>query len=120
GTYACYPSSITYNQNTITIYREAAQRPDTAMFATSGNVVGRTFYRISSIDVKVGSARSRVYKLTYALGATSSRSLLSKIQMYGSDAIVDANGNVTSGTALPPVTFAYDDVGLTWTKSTNG
>ena len=46
------------------------------------------------------------------LPTSSSRSLISSIQQFGKDAVIDAVGTVLSGTSLPPITFTTSDEGL--------
>ncbi|MBI2394387.1 MAG: hypothetical protein HYV09_32755 [Deltaproteobacteria bacterium] len=101
----CYPDSISYNGTSIRFYREA--RPDPITFAT-GASIGRTNYRLKSIDVTVSGARARAYKLSYTTSASTSNSLLASVQQFGTDAAVDGSGNILSGSALPAMTFGYD------------
>jgi RHS repeat-associated protein len=64
-------------------------------------------YRLKTIDILYGSTRVRTYRLLYTAGGTTSRSLLSSVQQYGSDAVLDATWNVLSGTALPAISMVY-------------
>src|SRR5262249_33473088 len=43
----------------------------------------------------------------YTTSASTGRSLLTSVQVYGKDATVDASANVTSGTTLPAITATY-------------
>jgi len=115
----CYLDNIAYNGATIKFYREL--RPDPITFGT-GAGLGEMRYRLRTIQVKVGSQTARAYKLNYAVSAVSSRSLLASVQQYGRDAVIDAAGAITSGSALPAMTLAYHApprafASSTWTGS---
>jgi hypothetical protein len=97
----CYPVSIEYNGATVTFHRET--RPDP--ITSPGNIVQGQ--RLKTIEVEVGSSPVRAYKLLYDTSATTSRSLLSSFQMYGTDAVLDGSGTVTGGASLPATTFTY-------------
>ena len=82
------------------------QRPDLITFAT-GRLLGTTQYRLKTIDVSVSDQRVRAYALSYATSDSSNRSLLTSVQEFGTDAIVDAEGTVSGGMSLPATTYAY-------------
>ncbi len=105
----CYLDNISYNGNTIKLWREA--RPDDISF-TNGVYVGHTNYRLKTIVVKVGDDVARAYKLTYTASRNTQRSLLTSVQQYGSDATLDSSGTVTGGTSLPAVTMTYQAGGV--------
>lgn len=69
----------------------------------------RTAYRLKTIDVVANATRVRAYKLVYSQGANTNRSRLESVQQFGSDAVVDASGTVTGGTALPLDRFSYSE-----------
>lgn len=114
----CYPASVTYNGNAISLYREL--RADGGEFAT-GASVGLSRYRLKTIDVLAAGRRARAYTLRYGAATSSKRSVLSAVQEYGTDAVVArASTNpaacgaqdpsaycVTAGTAKPAVTMGY-------------
>lgn len=82
-------------------------------------------YRLKAIDVKANYNRLRYYALHYDSSSISAKSILTSIQEYGSDTILDLAGNVTSGTSLPPVTLGYQSkdtnlqtTGMGWKLST--
>lgn len=104
----CYPDSVSYNSTLVKLHREA--RPDPLTFAT-GDGLGRTSYRVKTIDVTTAGTRVRSYKLSYQAAANTSRSLLSGVQQFGADAGIDGSGTVVSGTALPATQFSYQDGG---------
>ena len=95
----CYPDTITYNGNTVRFYREA--RSDEMTYG-AGFGLARIAHRLKTIDVLVGSDRSRAYRLSYVQSAGTMVSNLSAVQQYGTDAIVAGDGTVSSGTPLPP------------------
>src|SRR5439155_9968462 len=63
--------------------------------------------RLKTIDVQANGKRIRAYKLTYQTTSATSRSLLSSVQQYGNDAVLDLSGLVTGGSSLPPTTASY-------------
>ncbi len=102
----CYADTITYNGNTVTFHWET--RPDETSFALGTASLGWTSSRLRSIDVKTGVDRVRAYALTYLTeSAATGRSILDSVQMFGTDAAVDASGIVTAGTSLPATMFSY-------------
>ncbi|MFY0566796.1 FG-GAP-like repeat-containing protein [Archangium lansingense] len=109
----CYPSSVAYNGTTVTLHREG--RPDVTTFA-DGRSLGRTSYRLKTIDVQVSGSRVRAYKLAYTASGGTSRSLLASVQQFGKDASLDASGTVTGGTALPAMSYGYTASGLAFTQ----
>ena len=85
---------------------------DTApMHGTNAAVI--TAKLLNSIDVQANGERVRTYQLNYSLNLKSYRSVLTNIQQYGSDADLDPDGSVTSGTALP-------STDLTWFEGGDG
>ncbi|HEX2569439.1 MAG TPA: toxin TcdB middle/N-terminal domain-containing protein, partial [Polyangia bacterium] len=103
----CYLDTIAYGGATIRFYRE--YRPDPMVYGRGASTFGRMSYRLKTIDVTVGGSRVRSYTLGYRASAASARSLLTSVQQYGRDAAVDAAGAVTSGSALPAMTFTWRD-----------
>ncbi len=83
----------------------------------------KTARRLKTIDVAAngqypGGTRIRTYTLEYDIdpntpgpqySATTGRSLLTGIQVYGKDATLTASGVVTGGTALPKTSFSYSN-----------
>ena len=67
----------------------------------------QTAKRLKTIEVKANSQVVRAYQLTYTSSAGTGQSLLSQVQVYGSNATVDATGTITGGTPLPPVGLSY-------------
>jgi RHS repeat-associated protein len=102
----CYINKITYNGTTITFYREA--RSDVVTYAP-GLGLGSVAYRIKTVDVSLAAGRVAAYKLTYETSSTSGSSRLVAAQEYGTDAVLDASGNITSGTSLPAHVMTYSD-----------
>ena len=105
----CYPSRVSYGQTTITLYREP--RPDTITLA-NGRFVGRTKYRLKTIDIEVAGTAARAYQLRYETAPSSRRSRLVSVQQYGHDRVLDHDGAVTAGSRLPPITARYNDTGF--------
>ncbi|MBP6942300.1 MAG: VCBS repeat-containing protein, partial [Syntrophorhabdaceae bacterium] len=104
--YTCNAAAGLSATNSVKFYLEP--RTDVpVMFTTSYQV--KTAKRLKTIEVKSGGARVRAYRLTYVTSASTSRSLLASVQMFGSDATVNASGTITGGSGLPPVTLRYDE-----------
>jgi len=100
-----YLDSVTYNGTTIKFHYEA--RTDTDLEAMGNGGLTTVLGRIKTVDVTVSGSRVRAYKLTYATSDATGRSLLASVQQFGTDAVLDATGTVTGGTALPAVTATY-------------
>lgn len=102
-----YPDSIDYTGNEKTNLAPGNQvkfiledRTDVYPVFTPYRQV-RTAKRLKTVGI-LGSGRLvRAYRLLYTASGGTSRSLLSRVEHYGSDAVLDATGTVTSGTALP-------------------
>ena len=67
----------------------------------------KTAKRLKTIEVRSNGAMVRAYRLTYGASAHTSRSLLSTVQQFGNDAILDGEGTITGGATLPGTTFTY-------------
>jgi RHS repeat-associated protein len=107
----CYPTTIEYGPYSVLFYYEA--RPDAILMA-NGRSISKTTRRIKSIRVAAGAPTVAAYALTYDQAPASNNSRLKSVVRYGKDAVVDAStGVISSGTALPPVTFQYRDFGAT-------
>ncbi|MBI4698550.1 MAG: hypothetical protein HY758_06465 [Nitrospirae bacterium] len=107
-----YLDQIDYTGNTaglspanyVKIYRES--RPDApAMYTSNFSVI--TAYRLKTIEVFANGSRARAYKFSYTSSGNTGRSLLASVQQYGSDALLDAVGTITYGTALPTLNFEF-------------
>jgi len=101
---AAYPSAILYNRVEIHFYYE--ERPDTVL-AGIGDHLSETRLRLKTIDISVGDHRARAYALRYIKSPSTSRSILSEVQQYGTDAVLNAE-TITAGTAYPPIKVQYD------------
>jgi RHS repeat-associated protein len=104
GALDCYPDHVAYNGSEVSFHWES--RPDPRTFATGHNM-GRTRYRIATVDVQTGGSRVRAYTVDYAVSASSGRSLVSSVRMFGTDADLDGSGHVTGGTSLPATTYTH-------------
>lgn len=112
-----YPESIAYNGSEVTFYWEGRSDSYSTAIGVSG-LIERDL-RLKAIDVQTTGQRVRTYALNYnAPLATTEKGLLASVQMYGKDAVLDASGNVTAGTALPPTSFTYYDDPATFAAKT--
>ncbi|MEW6221225.1 MAG: SpvB/TcaC N-terminal domain-containing protein, partial [Thermodesulfobacteriota bacterium] len=101
-----YPNTITYNGTTIKLYYE--NRTDPITFAT-GAGMGVVSRRLKSIDVQVSGSRVRAYQLVYYGSGGTGQSRLQTVRQFGNDALVNVStGQVSGGTSLPAVGFAYN------------
>ncbi|MDA4848912.1 toxin TcdB middle/N-terminal domain-containing protein, partial [Hoeflea poritis] len=91
--------------------------PDMIIMA-NGQTLTRYEKRIKSIATKVSGVMRSAVALTYDEDPYSGASRLITITRYGTDAVVDASGTVTAGTARPPVSMTYYDVNTTHTNVT--
>lgn len=98
-----YPYAVSYNGFSVTMYWEA--RPERLTLARI-NTMGQITHRLRSIVVCEGSSTIRAYKLTYGTSGLTGRSLLTSVQMFGKDAVIDG-GLITGGTSAPASTFTY-------------
>jgi hypothetical protein len=102
----CTPDSIAFGPYSVRFYREG--RPDATTFATGqGGSLGKTDRRLRSILVSRGPEAIRAYRLTYGQSPATGRSILTAIQQYGRDVVVDASGQILGGSALPARRFRY-------------
>ncbi|HUQ01565.1 MAG TPA: RHS repeat-associated core domain-containing protein [Kofleriaceae bacterium] len=99
--------TITYNGTTIKLHYEARATGDKESRAIGGGALVTVQGRLKTIDISVGGSRLRAYRLTYAASTATSRSLLGSVRQYGRDAVLDASGTITGGSALPAITTGY-------------
>jgi hypothetical protein len=107
GNLDCYPDSVTFGPYTVKIYREI--RTDVMTTGIGAGGLRRTYYRLSSVLVKYQASPIRAYKLSYAPSGITARSLLTSVQQYGKDVVIDSvTGAINGGaTTLPARTFQY-------------
>ncbi len=96
--------------NTVTFYHEL--RPDAFTYGIGTDLV-KTRYRLKTIVVTTfGDQRVSAYKFDYTQAHLVDISMLQKVQQFGSDALIDASGNITNAlvaSSLPPVTFTMSN-----------
>ncbi len=110
---SCYPKTISYNGVVVTFHLET--RPDLIVMA-NGESLTRYEKRIKTIETTVGGAMHSAVELQYDEDPYSGASRLTGILRYGTDAVVNTDGDVTSGTTRPLVSFDYYDVNPTHTQ----
>ncbi len=69
------------------------------------NFLMKTAKRLKTIEVRANDSLVRAYALNYVNTGGTNRSLLSIIQQFGKDALVDGTGAVVEGTGLPPISL---------------
>jgi RHS repeat-associated protein len=96
--------------NYVKFYRDDGSRPDASdMYVPNFRV--KTLYRLKTIEVRGNGSLARAYSLNYANnGTTTTRSVLTTVRQYGSDAVI-SNGTITSGTSLLIFNGSYDTGG---------
>ncbi|RYG99568.1 MAG: hypothetical protein EON58_03475 [Alphaproteobacteria bacterium] len=104
----CYPAQISYIGTDIKVKFTFEMRPDVMVIA-NGLSLSYTRKRLKSIHSYVGSAVRSAYALTYDQAPFSNASRLIKVDRYGSDATVAANGTVT-GSNKTIRQMTYDDI----------
>jgi RHS repeat-associated protein len=100
------PASITYNGNTINLnYLQVAT--NSPIRYADGIGLTSIYGVIQSIDVQAGGSRARAYQFSYGTSNSTKQMLMTKVQEFGKDAVIDSTGAVTSGTAMPAITMNY-------------
>ncbi|MCZ8182435.1 MAG: FG-GAP-like repeat-containing protein [Beijerinckiaceae bacterium] len=107
---ACQPWAIAYGATTI--FLTSSSRPDMTEAAVGGALM-HFDRRLKLIDIVSFGVRVRSYQLSYDQSPATGVSRLVSVRQYGKNAIVDGNGTVTSGDALPPHQFTYQGSALT-------
>jgi RHS repeat-associated protein len=109
------PSSITYNGNTINI--NYLQLPAGAPIGYSDGISMIHIQGvIQSIDVQVSGSRAHTHQFTYTTSAQTGQLVLTSVQLFGKDAVLNASGAVTSGTSLPAMTLSYSTTNTAFTS----
>jgi RHS repeat-associated protein len=98
---AVYPGLVYYNSTEVHFYWE--QRPDPIEYARGVDGVEafqQLRYRLKAVAVWTAGSIVRVYELAYddVRRVSTGRSFLSRVTLYGNDAIVNSAGNVTNAT----------------------
>jgi RHS repeat-associated protein len=105
----CYLATITYNGTVVTFYY--VSRSDVQTFAT-GEHVGQTRWLLRTIGVAVSGTTARAYYLQYGTASTGgAQALLQSVTQYGRGTVVNSDGSIASGQALPAQTFSWTQPG---------
>ncbi|WP_208978974.1 putative Ig domain-containing protein, partial [Pseudovibrio denitrificans] len=83
------------------------QRSDVISFATGTSIFGEQHHKLTSIEIKEEGNKLRAYSLDYSSSDLTRKSLLMKVEEFGSDYKI-ANNRVNSGTKLPALYFEYE------------
>lgn len=75
-------------------------RPDPVSYGT-GTGLAVTSKRLRTIEVRMAGGLVRAYALGYATSESTGSSLLRSVQMFPSDATIDASGTVSAGATKP-------------------
>ncbi|WPB79518.1 FG-GAP-like repeat-containing protein [Archangium violaceum] len=113
----CYPDNASYNGTSVKLYYEL--RPDPVSYGNGSSTLGLSRYRLKTVDVTTSGTRVRAYRLSYTTSTSPARSLLASVQQFGRDATVDGSGTVTSGSALPAVSFSWPQEGQGFAAASN-
>jgi RHS repeat-associated protein len=106
---ACIPGGITYGPTAVTFHSTA--RSDHGLsFANGTPTLGVSTRLYRSIEVIVDGAHAAAYNLTYDADPASATSLLSGIQRFGKDYVLDTATQQVTGTPQPPVRFSYSQL----------
>ena len=107
----CYPRLISYNGTTIS-FNLTPRIGDGNIRRGTGASLATIRYALKMVDVHTGGQRVRTYALAYSAPVLTTNSehvmRLDSVQEFGRDAVIEAGGQVTGGTALPPVRFSYN------------
>ncbi|MGF7009475.1 FG-GAP-like repeat-containing protein [Aminobacter sp. BE322] len=108
----CYPETVSYNGTEIRFYRET--RPDYILMA-NGHDISQTTQRIKTIAVSVGGALRDAYGLTYDQAPMSNTSRLTRVDRFGRQATVAADGTISGGTQKLVQQMQYQDLNASYT-----
>ena len=100
----------------------STSRPSTEQltYATGKGLLANA-RRLAAIKVALSSGTIRAYALSYDAGEATGLSRLVRVQEYGRDAAVNADGSVTStGIALPATMLTYSDLDLATSFDSGG
>ncbi|MCP3944039.1 MAG: hypothetical protein GY710_21525, partial [Desulfobacteraceae bacterium] len=110
-----YPARVDYTGNSgwnptnVVIFHLEDQRSDKSkQYSINFEVI--TAKRLATIEIKSSAGLVRAYKLEYTDSTSTFRSLLNKIQQYGSDATLDDSGTIVSGTTLPAMDISWSEI----------
>jgi RHS repeat-associated protein len=103
----CYPETVSYNGTEIRFHREV--RPDYILMA-NGHDISQTTQRIKTISIKVGGVLKDAYQLSYNQAPMSNTSRLARVDRYGRNATVAADGTISGGTQKLVQMMNYQDV----------
>jgi RHS repeat-associated protein len=106
--------------NSIRFWLDDGSRPDqTDMYTTNYRV--KTKYRLKTVEVKASCTPTcmlvRAYKVGYSSSVSTLNSLLTTIQQFGKDAIVNGTGTITNETVAlkqPPVSIDFGSEGASY------
>jgi hypothetical protein len=90
----CYPESTIFGPYAVRLYRE--NRPDIMTFATGhAGTLRQVRSRLRSILVQYAGSPMRAMKLTYSTSPSTGRSLLTSVQEFGKDVVIDGGLRIT-------------------------
>ncbi|ACL02564.1 YD repeat protein [Desulfatibacillum aliphaticivorans] len=107
--YAGHTSGVAAT-NSVKFYLEDTRTDDAPMYQSHMEVI--TAYRLKSVEMIANNSTVRAYSFNYNQPTLSKRSWLTSIQKYGDDAVLDVDGDITSGTSFPPVSMSYQTCAL--------
>jgi len=101
-------TDINYSKTQIIFHY--ARRTYLLSHGIGGGTVVSDDRRLVSVEEQTNGSRVRAYALDYNESSTTGRSLLSAVQEFGTDVVLDAGGIVDKGaspSSLPPTTLTY-------------
>jgi len=108
-----YPSRIEYTGNAglaptryVAFYTEP--RSDVSLSFVPLFPVG-TARRLITIETGGDGLRAGACRLSYVMSAATSRSLISRIERFAGDVVIDTAGRITGGTVLPAVGLGWEE-----------
>ena len=108
---SCWPTRITYAGVQIDFIADTVADVQTS---ATGRSLAIQDKRLKRIEIRVDGSKYKAYVLAQEGSPISGLARLISVREFGSDFAVQSDGS-TTGTALPPTTFAYSNPGIDFT-----
>lgn len=94
--------------NTIKFWLDDGTRPDQAdMYSTNYRIKNRS--RLKTIEMRVNGTTVGAWRLAYSVSGSTSRSVLTSVELFGKDVAIDNSGSIMGGSSLPSLSLGYQD-----------